>query len=113
MPGKDSLHARLLDGFEHKSRKDGTVHTLHAQGQVIGEVCVGKRNVRLNLRKAPSKAPKNITLVGKSKSWAGGGVIVDEKNLTACRALLSAAVASTPVRATEGKGKGATAAQVA
>lgn len=87
MAGK-SLHEQLLDGFEVKSRDDGTVHTIKREGRAVAEVCVGARKVRLNVRDAV-KAPKNLKLSGKSKSWAGGGVIVTNENLAACRALLA------------------------
>src|SRR5579862_7429598 len=97
MAGK-SLHQQLLEGFEVKSRKDGTVHTIRAADgkTVIGEVCVGAKATRLNLRAPVAKPPRDVTLGGKSKSWAGGGTVVTDANVTACRALLSAAVATVP-----------------
>jgi hypothetical protein len=85
------LHLQLIDGFEVKSRPNGTVHTVKAGKTVVAEVCVGAKKVRLNLRTAPKLAPKNLTLDGKSKSWPGGGVIVTPENLAAVRALLAAA----------------------
>jgi hypothetical protein len=95
MSAKTALHTRLLDGFDVKSRDDGTVHTVKANSRTVAEVCVGKKNTRLNIREVPKGAPKNLDLGGKSKSWAGG-VIVDASNLTACRALLSACVKAAP-----------------
>src|SRR5438067_1371247 len=88
------LHKRLLDGFEVKSRQDGTVHSIKAQGKTVGEICVGKKSVRLNLR-AEVKAPEGVELSGKSKSWPGGGLVVTDANLTAARALLTAATKTT------------------
>jgi hypothetical protein len=99
MAGKEkSLHDTLLDGFDVKSRADGTVHTIKANGKVVGEVCVGTKKVRLNLKATPAKGavPKSIALDGKSKTWAGGGVIVTDENVTAARALVSAVVAAVP-----------------
>jgi len=95
---QQSLRPRLLDGFTYKSRSDNSVHTVKgADGKVIAEVCEGKKATRLNLRNAPTKAtPKNVTLGGKSKTWAGGGTVVTESSLAACRALLSGAAKVTP-----------------
>ncbi|HEY2372087.1 MAG TPA: hypothetical protein VGH82_06030 [Gaiellaceae bacterium] len=94
------LHRRLLEGFDVKSRKDGTVHTIRAGKTVVAEVCVGKRATRLNVR-AERKTPKGITLSGESKSWPSGGVVVTEANLADARALLtSIASAPQPVPAT-------------
>src|SRR5947207_845480 len=86
------LHMQLLDGFEVKSRDDGSVHTIKAHGRTVAECCVGAKKVRLNVR-ADVKPPKGLTLSGKSKSWPTGGLVVDETNLTAARALLASAVA--------------------
>lgn len=86
--GGKSLHQQLLDGFDVKSRDDGTVHTIKREGKTVAEVCVGAKKVRLNVRESV-KAPKNLELSGKSKTWAGGGCIVTEENLAACRALLA------------------------
>jgi hypothetical protein len=85
----------LLDGLTVSSRKDGTVHTIKREKATVAEVCVGTRAVRLNLRNAPAKnrVPKSIKLVGKSKSWPGGGVVVTAENATAARAVLSAVAA--------------------
>lgn len=93
-----ALHVRLLEGFEVKARPDGTVHTIRAGGKVVAECCVGTKKVRLNLRDIPAKGktPKSIELSGRSKSWPGGGVNVDEGNLTAARALLAAITAVKP-----------------
>jgi hypothetical protein len=91
-----SLHAQLIDGLTVKSRKDGSVHTVKdAEGKTVAEVCVGTKKTRLNLRRAPKTTPKNIELGGKSKSWPGGGVNVDDSNLAACRAILSSLVATS------------------
>lgn len=90
MPAKtntDALHTRLLDGLTVKSRADGTVHSIKRDGKTVAEVCVGAKKVRLNLRDAV-KPPKGVELSGKSKTWAGGGCIVTDENLAACRALL-------------------------
>jgi len=94
MPSK-ALHQQLLDGFEVKSRDDGTVHTVKHEGKTVAEVCVGAKKTRLNVRGAV-KAPKGITLGGKSKTWAGGGAEVTEENLPAARTLLSSIVRPTP-----------------
>ena len=38
-----ALHVRLLEGFDVKSRDDGSVHTVkNSDGKVVAEVCVGK-----------------------------------------------------------------------
>lgn len=84
------VHVALLDGFEVKSRPNGTVHTVKVEGKVVAEVCVGTRATRLNLRNAV-KPPKGVELVGKSRSWQGGGLVVTPENLSAARALLTAA----------------------
>jgi hypothetical protein len=96
MPAKKTsadkpLHLQLLDGFEVKSRPNGTVHTVKAGKATVAEVCVGAKKVRLNLRAAVKPAPKGIKLDGKSKTWAGGGLVVTPENLAAARALLAAA----------------------
>src|SRR5438067_12341307 len=91
-----ALHVTLLEGFDVKARADGSVHTIKANGKVIGEVCVGAKKVRLNLREPVKNAPKGVTPSGKSKRWAGGSVNVTADNVTAARALLSAAVAAAP-----------------
>jgi hypothetical protein len=85
----------LLDGLEVSSRKDGTVHTIKREKKTVAEVCVGTRSVRLNLRSAPPKGklPKSVKLVGKSKSWPGGGLVVTDENVKAARAVLSAVAA--------------------
>jgi hypothetical protein len=85
----------LLDGLTVSSRKDGTVHTVKVEKKTVAEVCVGTRAVRLNLRSAPpkSKLPKSIKLIGKSKSWPGGGVVVTAGNAAAARAVLTAVAA--------------------
>jgi hypothetical protein len=85
----------LLDGLDVKSRPNGTVHTVKVETKTVAEVCVGTRAVRLNLKSAPakSKVPKSIKLVGKSKSWPGGGVVVTAENAAAARAVLSAVAA--------------------
>jgi hypothetical protein len=94
MTGK-ALHQQLLEGFEVKSRKDGTVHTVKHGGRTVAEVCVGTKKVRLNVR-AQVKAPKNLPLAGKSKTWAGGGCILTEENVSAARALLASITKTTP-----------------
>jgi hypothetical protein len=98
MPVK-SLHSQLLDGLNVKSRPDGSVHTVRAADgkTVVAEVCVGKKATRLNVRELPAKvkAPKNLELGGKSKSWPGGGVIVTDANVKAARALLASVVDAT------------------
>jgi hypothetical protein len=103
MPVK-SLHETLLDGLNVKSRADGSVHTVRAADgkTVVGEVCVGKKQTRLNFRELPAKvkAPKNLELSGKSKSWEGGGVIVTDANVKAARALLAQVVDATPAAST-------------
>jgi hypothetical protein len=92
MPAKPKttkpLHQQLLEGFEVK-----------ANGKTVAEVCVGKQNVRLNLR-AAVKASKGLMLGGKSKSWPGGGTVITDANLAAARALLE--VASGPAGTTAG-----------
>ncbi len=85
-----ALHVALLDGFEVKSRDNGTVHQIKADGKTVAEVCVGARAVRLNLRSAPKPAPKNLALKQGSKTWLGGGVVVTPDNLAAARAVLAA-----------------------
>lgn len=85
------LHLQLLDGFEVKSRDDGSVHTIKQGKATVAEVCVGARKVRLNLRAAVKPLPKGLELDGKSKTWAGGGVVVTPDNLAAARAVLAAA----------------------
>lgn len=94
---KDTV-AALLDGLEVKSRDDGSVHTIKAHGKVVAEVCVGARKVRLNVKAEPAKGkvPKSVTLAGKSKTWAGGGLNVEPGNVKAARALLAAVVAAVP-----------------
>jgi len=92
----------LLDGLDVKSRADGTVHSVRANGRTVAEVCVGSRKVRVNVKSEPSKGmPKSITLEGKSKTWAGGGINVDKGNVRAAHALLAAVVAA----ASAAKGK--------
>jgi hypothetical protein len=88
------LHRQLLDGLTVKSRADGSVHTVKADGKTIAEVCVGVKATRLNLR-ANAKAPKSLTLTGKSKSWPGGGLVITDKNVAAARVLL-AGIAKLP-----------------
>lgn len=53
-----ALHTTLLEGLTVKSRADGSVHTVKANGKVVGEVCVGTKRVRLNLREPVTNAPK-------------------------------------------------------
>jgi hypothetical protein len=78
----------LLDGLQVKSRPDGTVHTVKdGEGKTVAEVCVGTKKTRVNFR----SAPKGLKTDGKSKSWQGGGVVVDEKNAKTVRAALLAA----------------------
>ena len=95
MPAKKNtvapLHVQLLDGLTYKSRTDGSVHTIKANGKVIGEVCVGRNRVRLNLKSALPAASRKM-LGGKSRSWAGGGMIVTDANVKDARALLELAV---------------------
>lgn len=86
------LHVALISGLDTKARKDGTVITVKAGSKTVGEVCCGKKFVRLNLRTAAKATPKGLVLGGKSKSWPGGGVVVTADNVAACRALLDAAV---------------------
>lgn len=88
---KPLLHAQLLEGLTHKSRADGSVHTISAAGRTVAEICVGKKFTRLNMR-AEIKAPKGLVLSGKSKSWKGGGIVVLDANVVACRALLDSSV---------------------
>src|SRR5579864_6042657 len=88
------LHEQLIEGFEVKSRDDGSVHTVKHNGRTVAEICVGKKKVRLNVR-AAVKPPKNLELGGTSKSWPMGGVVVAEYNLAAARALLAAVTKAT------------------
>jgi hypothetical protein len=82
------LHTQLLDGLTVKSRADGTVHTVKAaDGKTVAEVCVGTKKIRANFRTAPRGAVAKL-LDGKSKSWPGGGVVVDEANAERIRAAL-------------------------
>lgn len=78
------------------SRDSGEVHTIHGEaGSTVAEVCVGKKFTRLNFRHA---VPEDIEvslqdgsmlttssaaskLGGKSKSWQGGGVRLDDANV--------------------------------
>jgi hypothetical protein len=95
MPRKSTtaapLHVALLDGLDVTSRKDGSVHSIRVGHKTVAEVCVGKKNTRMNLRTVV-KAPKGLALGGKSKSWPGGGVVVTADNVTACRSCLDAVV---------------------
>jgi len=84
------LSRRLLDGFDYTSRGNLSVHTVHAGGSTIAEVCVGTTGrTRLNFKRevvgAPPAAPR---LGGSDKRWAGGGVMVTDANLEDCRRLL-------------------------
>ncbi len=90
----ESLHQQLLKGLEGvRSRPDGTVHTLHVGGAVIGEVCVGTRAVRLNLRTRPKVVPKGLDLSkSKSKTWVGGGLVVTDANVKEAKTLLAAVI---------------------
>jgi hypothetical protein len=86
-----SLHQQLLAGLDVKSRQNGSVHTIKANGKVVAEVCVGTKKVRLNFRnELPAKERKLLS--GKSKSWPGGGMIVTADNLKEARALLDLAI---------------------
>jgi hypothetical protein len=99
MPRKNTdtqpLHTRLLDGFTYTSRANGSVHTIKAGKTTVGEVVIGKKTVRLNLR-AKGHVPKDLKLSGKSRSWPMGGVLITEANLAAARALLSSIASAKP-----------------
>jgi MoxR-like ATPase len=90
--GPSDLYGRLVDGLslDVTSRPDGSVHTIHgADRKTVAEVVLGKGTTRLNFRAVPdSEAPTDIQLSGRSSNWTGGGVVVTEANLPACRALL-------------------------
>jgi hypothetical protein len=94
MAGK-SIHSQLLDGLQVKSRADGSVHTVKAEGKVVAEVCVGTRKTRVNFKASPKSLPKGLALDGKSKTWAGGGIVVDESNVAKVCAILAQLVAPT------------------
>lgn len=111
----DATTITLLDGLTDadgrslvKSRDDGSVHTLHgADGSTVAEVCCGKTRTRLNFR-APSAEltaaaeASSVVLSGRSKSWTGGGIVVDDGNVAACRAVLLAVVGiATPNQAAD------------
>ena len=82
-------HVTLLDGLNVKSRADGTVHTIKsAAGAVVAEVCVGKKQTRLNFKQTPKSLPKSVELSGQSKSWPGGGIVVTAANASAVRSVL-------------------------
>jgi hypothetical protein len=87
------LHKQVIDGtgLDVHERPNGTVLTLRHERKVIGEICVGARATRLNLKSKPKAAPKGLALGGQSKSWACG-VILTADNVAAVRALLAAAV---------------------
>jgi hypothetical protein len=101
-----ALHTVLLEAFDVKSRADGSVHSIRDKsGRTVAEVCVGKKNTRINLKQVPpAKARKSLVLEGKSKSWPGGGLVVTSANVAAVRKLLvavtSAGKASAPVKPT-------------
>ena len=107
MPAKTNkpLHMQLLEGFDCKSRADGSVHTIKANGRTVAECCVGAKTIRLNVR-ADVKPPKGLTLSGKSKSWPTGGLVVTEDNLASARALLTSAVEKAPAPKTADAAKG-------
>lgn len=101
-----ALWQRLIDGYTVRSRDANDVHTIKGDGQhTVAEVCAGKTKTRLNFKSDPSgmkgvKIPKGIELGGKSKSWAGGGLVVTEENFDGARALLDAVVhADVPTEA--------------
>lgn len=98
-PDTRPLHIQILEGLNVKSRKDGSVHTIKdANGKTVAEVCVGKKRTRLNFRTVPSGKgmPKGIDLGGKSKSWQGGGVVLNEANVGLARELLVFVVGTAP-----------------
>lgn len=92
-------------GGERLRRRPGADAGERASGcRRLAEVCVGSRKVRMNVRSA-IKAPKGLVLSGKSKSWAGGGVIITEANLAAARTLLASLTSAPPAPASPAPAK--------
>jgi hypothetical protein len=90
---EDGMQAKdLIAGLTVKTRPDGTVITVKSPDgrATVAEVCVGTKKTRVNFRETPKSALAK-SLTGKSKSWPGGGVVVDEKNAAVVRAALLAA----------------------
>src|SRR4051794_12755917 len=85
-----------MDGFSVKSRADGTVHSIKADGRTVAEVCVGQKNVRLNLRSTPKEGAEERHARREVEDVGWRRCDIAEGNLAACRALLSAAVDSAP-----------------
>jgi|SRR5581483_3193478 len=93
---------QLTEGLTVKARPDGSVISVKdAYGKkTVAEVCVGTKRTRVNFREAPKGALAK-QLGGKSKSWGGGGVLVDDENAQLVRsALLQAAGVVAPASAT-------------
>lgn len=80
---------QLTEGLTVKERPDGTVVTVKAADgkATVAEICVGKSKTRVNFRATP-KGAITKKLVGHSKSWPAGGIVVDGKNAKAVRAAL-------------------------
>lgn len=80
---------QLTEGLTIHERKDGSVVTVKsADGKAtVAEICVGIKKTRVNFRATP-KGVIVKQLGGKSKSWPGGGLVVDEKNAKVVRAAL-------------------------
>ena len=95
------LVSTLLKGLDVHSRDTGEVHTIRGKdGSTVGEVCVGKRAVRVNVRQAPGKV-RGVTFGGKSKAWAAGAVATAANAAALHSALVAAAgkAARTTARA--------------
>lgn len=76
-------------------------YSVKGSSGTVAEICVGKRNVRVNFKRAPPKAKiaKGIELSGHSKSWRGGGLVVTEENVQKVGTLLVAGAGAKPAPA--------------
>jgi len=93
-----ALHTTLLEGLTTKARKDGSVITVKdvTGKRTVAEVCIGKSKTRVNFHEAIKSALGKQT-TGKSRTWAGGGVVLTDANASQVRAaLLAQAKASVP-----------------
>ena len=89
------LGERLLAGFPHASRSDGTVHRISRDGHMVAEVCTYESgHTRLNLvpRLHPLAEQLGVVLEGDDVRFPGQGVVVTEDILDACRTLIAQAL---------------------
>jgi hypothetical protein len=96
-PGR--LGERVLAGFPHVSRPDGTVHRISREGGLVAEVCTYESgHTRLNL--VPDLHPHaerlGVQLEGEDVRFPGQGVVVTEDIVGACRELIAQALAVPP-----------------